>query len=120
MDITTPARTAPRRPSQSNGDHVSCMKRRSVPRRIVIIPAEDCLALIALEPRHESGSALGVGSVLQDRGIIDERLGVIRLPANGQSYLRMLGMNVLPAQIDLFGQSYVRQIERAGLDLVSR
>src|SRR5438045_124135 len=119
MDITTPARTAPRRPSRSNGDH-SWMKRRGISRWVVIIPAEDCLALIALEPRHERGCALGVGSVLENGGIIDERLGVIRFPANRQSYLRMVGMNVLAAQVDLFGQRYVRQIEWAGLDLVSR
>ena len=80
------------------------MKRRGVTRRVVIVFAEYGLRLIAFKPFGESDRAFGVGSVLENSRIINERFRVIGLAADGQAYIRMFRMNVFTAQVNFLGQ----------------
>src|SRR6266849_1990473 len=90
--------------AQASGDQLSCVKRRRVPRRIVIIFAKYGLRLIAFKPFRESGCPFGIGGILENSSIINERFGSVRLAANGQAHIWVVSMNILTTQVDFLGQ----------------
>ena len=81
------------------------MKHRGVTRRVVIIFAEYGLRLIAFKPFRKSDRAFGIGGILENSSIINERFGIIGLAACGQAHIWVIGMNVLTAQVNLPRQS---------------
>src|SRR6266403_2644402 len=97
MDKEELERISWRQLSQASADQLSCVKRRGITRRVVIILAEYGLRLIALKPIRESDRAFGVGGILENSRIINERFGVIGLAADRQAHIRMIGMNVFTA-----------------------
>ena len=89
-------------------------------RRIIVVAAEDSLGFRAGEPLDESCCGIFVGRIFQCGGVIDQRLRLVGFAVHSQADFRMIGMDVLSAQIDFRRQRDIRQIERAGLDLVRR
>src|SRR6266403_2567296 len=97
MDKEERERISWRQLSPASADQLSCVKRRSTTRPIVIIFAEDSLSFIAFKPFGESGRAFGVRRIFEHSRIINKRFGVISLAANRHAHIRMLRMNVFTA-----------------------
>src|SRR5215831_13369880 len=94
------------------------MKSGCLPRRVVVKTPEDGLGFVTLQPIDKGSRAFAIGRVFENTGVVDQRLRIIRLPANGQSHIGMFSVDVLPAQIDLFGQREIGKVEGTRLDLV--
>src|SRR6266853_7027766 len=86
-----------RRLLQASSDQLSCVKRRGIARRVVIIFAEYGLRLIAFKPFCERDCAFGVWGIPENGRIIYKRFGIIGLAANRQAHIRIMGVNVFSA-----------------------
>src|SRR5439155_23006297 len=84
---------------QASADQLSCVKRRRIARRVVIIFAEYGLRFIAFKPLGERDCALGVGGILENGRIIYKRDGPIGLAANIYAYIRKMRVTLSPAQL---------------------
>src|SRR5260370_12289080 len=69
---------------QASADQLSCVKRRGIARRVVIIFAEYGLRFITFKPFGERDCAFGMGGILENGRIIYKRFGIISLPPNSQ------------------------------------
>src|SRR5437016_3011530 len=97
MDKEELERISWRQLSQASADQLSCVKRRGITRRVVIVFEEYSLRLIAFKPFCERCCSFSVGGILENSRIIYERFGVIGLAASGQAHIRMIGVNVFAA-----------------------
>src|SRR5258708_22431043 len=97
MDTEEARQIMRRRPSRSSGGRSSCVERRCVARRIVVKALEDGLGIVTFQPVYERSSSFGIGSVLENRGIVNQRFRAIGFAANAQSHFRLVSMNILSA-----------------------
>src|SRR5437016_5952063 len=119
-DTAGPAQITQPPLSPASGAQWSCVQGGCLARGTVIVAVEDALRLLTLQPFCKSGCAFAVRRILQDSSIINQRFRTIALATNSKTYIRMVRMNGLTAQIDLLRQSDVRQVERTRLDFISR
>src|SRR5258708_13321332 len=105
MDTEEARQIMRRRPSRSSGGRSSCVERRCVARRIVGKAPEDGLGIVTFQPVYERSSSFGIGSVLENRGIVNQRFGVVSFAANAQSHFWMVTTTILPAYIHFLRHS---------------
>src|SRR5258707_887055 len=120
MDTAAPVQTAPLRLGRSNGVECSWAQGRCLSRRVIVVATENCLGFSAIQPFDKGCCAVFVGRVFQSGGVEDQRLWLIRFSVYGEADVRVIGANILPAQVDLRRQRDVWKIERAGLDFIGR
>src|SRR5258707_3617668 len=97
MDTEEARQIMRRRPSRSSGGRSSCVERRCVARRIVVKTLEDGLGIVTFQPVYERSSSFGIGSVLENRGIVNQRFRNIGFSAKPPSHFWIGRSNILSA-----------------------
>src|SRR5260370_7370225 len=82
---------------QASADQLSCVKRRGIARRVVIIFAEYGLRFITFKPFGERDCAFGMGGILENGPIIYKRFGIIGLPPSTQAHILIIAANLFSA-----------------------
>src|SRR6185437_6539086 len=100
----------PRQFGPATADSTSWAQHRSIARRIVLKATEDRLCFGALEPFGKGSSAFGIWGVHEHGSVVNQRIRIKRLAANGQRNIGMVGLHILAAQVDLRRQRDVGEV----------